>query len=315
MVSITMRSAKLFLMMACLALQMQGGTLELGGIMQYPAVEHIDWSLLDYVKQKHLCDLVLKSMLIPRKNPDVDIYARKIDGSDRKSYRFNLKAKQKISLPKGTYRFECTTHDISIAKRHNGDGWCIQSKPVVQIPETNAVTIKIRVLCYSKGSRISLRGRLVNVYGQPLPNHEIYGQPLMSCRNDNDFHQSAKSRTDAFGRYEFSDLPPASLDIAVQYMLMDARRCSSLTASGDKVLNFAITAQKDGCTVSTNVPLLSAGNLVGVQHISKRIWEALPTEMKANITKAKPISSPHIPVSTNNVIYVGDIVLPGKKRQ
>ena len=54
--------------------------------------------------------------------------------------------------------------------------------------------------------------------------------------------------------------------------------------------------------------LLPASNLPALRKVADKLWSYMPEDGKATLNKMK-VDAIALPVSTNNVIYVGDLVV------
>ncbi len=258
----------------------------------------------------------LKKYFSQEKSADVDIVVSKLSGETGGKHMFNLSTVSRFSLSKGEYRFECSKYDLAVAELYDTRGWCILADAVIQVASNSTVrkddkVRRICIMCYEKGSRVAVRGRVVNSQGLPVGNIRVVGQPL--TQSDCDYHKSIYKNTDENGFFEFDNQPPASLDIATYYLLTGART-SPLVECGDKVLDFRVTVKRGEDVTFTTIPLLSEFNFPLLHDMTERIKMFLPDKAIC-LMQQKKEEKPFLPVSTNNVIYVGDIVLPDRKQQ
>ena len=248
------------------------------------------------------------------KSADVDIILHKLSGGGKEKCAVNLKTTSRLSLSQGQYRFECSKYDLALAELYCDQGWCIRSDTIIQIAPDSVVgkgnkIRRICIMCYEKGSRIAVCGRIVNSRGSPVGNARVIGQPL--TQSDHDYHKAIYKKTDENGVFVFVNQPPASLDLATYYLLT-GERTFPLVECGDKVIDFRVVAGEDDNVAVATIPLLSESNYPILHDLTERIKMSLPNDV-IKVLQQKKVKDHLLPVSTNNVIYVGDIVLPDKK--
>ena len=290
--------------------------IEVYGHMQYaPKDKLLDANSLDLLNGR-LSRKRLQQFFSPIKNVDVDIVLYKLSGRGKEKRVLNLKTASRLSLSQGEYRFECSRYDLALAESHGDQGWCIRADAIIQIASDSVVgdgnkVRQICIMCYEKGSRVAVCGRVVNSRGRPVGNVRVVGEPLTLCNRD--YHKSVYKKTDENGVFEFVNQPPASLDIATYYLLT-GERTSSLIESGDKVMDFRVVAGEGNNVAVATIPLLSESNFPLLRDLTEQIKKSLPDNV-IKLLQHKKVGAHLFPVSTNNVIYVGDIVLPDKKQQ
>ena len=292
----------------------KGDEFEIKGFVQYSTKNQASWISGFRALHHSFPKLALKRMFMPKQDVNVNVIARQIDCIEKKTYTFNLKNPNRIVLPKGKYRFECEEYEISLAEAYGEHAWCIKPAPLIQAVSDSAAdrrtqVRKTRIMCYDKGTRVCIRGRVLDTLGNPIRNSRVIGQPLTLA--DQDYHQAIYQQTDDEGQFEFPDQPPASLDVA-SYYLLTGEITSPLVEIGDKVFEFRVTVGSDTNLTSTTIPLVSENNLPALRFLAEKIRVALSDDAK-DLLSRKGMAFPYFPISTNNVIYVGDIVLPEKR--
>ena len=291
----------------------KGDEFEIQGFVQYSTNDRAPWISGIRALQHSFPKLALKRMFMSKSGVDVDVIARKIDCIENKTYTFNLRKTNRIVLPEGKYRLECEKYEISLAEAYGEHAWCIKPTPLIQAgsdsnAERKTQARKIRIMCYDKGTRICIRGRVLDALGNPIRNSRVIGQPLTLA--DQDYHQAIYRQTDDKGQFEFTDQPPASLDVA-SYYLLTGEITSPLVETGDKVFEFRVTVGSGTNLTSIVIPLISENNLPALRFLAEEIRSSLSDDAK-DLLSCKEMAFPCFPISTNNVIYVGDIVLPEK---
>ena len=252
-------------------------------------------------------------LLMPQNNPEVKIEAKGIGPFVGKNHFFLLNNKNQVILPNGMYKLECLTHDI-----YWGELYCenlfVKKDQILRVPcgwfSVNEHKRFLCVYCFEKGSFVNVSGRIIDDNGNGIGNIKV------SCSLDVDgdriFWDKIDVKTDKNGGFFIPNLPPASIDRVVYCLLYGNSKYGRSLGLGLLQAKLEIGAGN----VSNRIYLVSEKNLLKIRPLAARIRSYGPMGgAKGYQYVDEQIALKKFPVSTNNVIYVGDIVLPDKKQQ
>lgn len=228
-----------------------------------------------------------------------------------------------FSLKPGCYRFECDGYKLKIEERISDSTSLITvADSIVSVPHGgNAVRCNrlrhITIYRYPVAAMVTLKGRVLDERGHAMANVKVNGSPICMDEYDVMCHEEIYATTDEEGTYEFRNLSPASFDLAVRYLLFG--RVMKASFPSEKIFHFTVSTQVSDSSRSNGfrriqIPLITQNNLSGLRKTAKAIREmAATTTMNQYFCTDMSRPEKTLPVSTNNVIYVGDIVLPAKE--
>lgn len=286
---------------------------EMRGVMQYDASESVvpDW--LTGVGGAGLFRFSLHKVWERRRGVDANVTVRNVKGGEGRT--FNLKRGRRLNLPAGRYRVTCDTYDISVAERQGEREFCISRESVF-----DAGSGAVDVLFYPKGSSVTVKGRVVDAKGRPLAGVEVYGTPDLQSdayfynNRKTDGSPSCKTRTDADGVFVFENEPPAAVELGVHYLLT-GKTTRPMQSEGEVALDFCIhipgycseLSREDG-EFRRKVKLLAAANLPALRKVAEKLRASATGEVARWFEEEgrRPVA---LPASTNNVVYVGDVVV------
>ena len=230
----------------------------------------------------------------------------------------------RFSLGNGTYRLLNDHHVLKIEERISDNTSSISvTDSIIRVPSgigaiKNDKQRRIAIYRYPLNSVVTLQGRIVDEKGQGIPNINIRGTPRCMDRYDVMCHEAIYVTTDGTGKYEFHNLSPASFDLAVRYFLFG--RIMKDTFPSEKIFDFSISTRyldeehRKNIWKRVSVPLITQNNYDGLEKTAAAIRKlAVGSSMELILSANQDAIKKTLPVSTNNVIYVGDIILPNPK--
>ena len=164
---------------------------------------------------------------------------------------------------------------------------------------------------------VTIRGRLVDSTGNGVSGVSVKGGPNANDPYDAVWYLDSETLTGEAGAFEFKDIPPASLDLAVRFLLFG--RIMKSAYDSERLFDFSwwIDKTPKSCTATRRefkVPLISEQNLRPLLELSTHLRKINAMSDKETFRFIdENMVLQKLPVSTNNVVYVGDIVLPEKE--
>ena len=298
---------------------------EMKGIMQYDVSDSVIPVWLNHVDNCGLFRYSLYKVWERSVGVDADVTIQNLD--DGKTYIYNLRREKRFDLPQGAYRITCDKYDVSVVERRRELDCVINREAVFYSYLRGSGCLgyngcrKLEVLFYPKNSSITVRGRVVDNNGTPIKGIEIWGEPVLNSdayyynTKKSDGSSTDKTLTNTSGEFVFENQPPAAVELGVYYLLT-GKRTKPMQCEGEVVFDFDIQVPgyypcgSFGCRKEyyKKIPLISAANLTALRKVAEKLRSAMPEEARQQLDKMRkdPIV---LPVSTNNVIYVGDIVV------
>lgn len=230
-----------------------------------------------------------------------------------------LEAGSEFALDKGTYQLSSPGYALTIEERLSDNNHRLSvansTLRVFSSSKENASKRHITIYCYPLNTLVTVCGRVVDAMGNGVCGVEVQGQPVTRDEHDAMWHETLTAKTDEKGAFKFENLPPASLDLAVRFLLFG--RVMKASFPSEKVFDFSISI-KHGSSFQTrrepvSVPLISARNLPDIQHLAGQIRKVgqLQKDTNHRFADEKSVLS-ELPISTNGCVYVGDIVIEKK---
>ena len=266
--------------------------------------------------------LVIHKLVSPQTADEILIEAKCVSGEKcGDKFMFRLKKGGHFSLPYGRYKLLCPNYELTyeeMASEQNRQ----RSLPGAElpVPPSNWMPRKerpIKLYIYPKDSLVDIRGRLVNQEGKGVSNVSIRGAPYVNDPNNIAWYPDVEITTDATGQFEFKNIPPASLDLAARFLLFG--RIMKPSYNSERIFDFSWRILGFSSKFETNhlrfkTPLISDRNLRDLLPFADklRMLNDRMGEDKLGFVDVSGILK-KLPDSTNNVIYVGDIVLPEKR--
>lgn len=322
-----MGTVTLIVAIGCIIPSVRADDFEMKGIVQYDVSDSAipDW--LKLVGNWGLFRFSLYKVWERRKGVDADVTIRNVE--DGKTYTYNLKRKKRFNLPEGGYRLSCDKYDVSVVECKGELNYSINRENVFySYVNGNSVYTgyrgcrRLEVLFYPKGSSVTVKGRIVDENKHPIVGVEVCGSPKLQSEADSYYYCSKKSDgsstdeaiTNANGEFVFENEPPTAVELGVFYLLT-GKSTKPMQRAGEVALEFCISVRgykfpsPSGYYIGHYyVPLLSASNLPALRKVADKLWSYMPEDGKATLNKMK-VDAIALPVSTNNVIYVGDLVV------
>lgn len=260
---------------------------------------------------------------------DTDVSIRNLENN--KTYVYNLRKKKRFNLPMGTYRIECDKYDVSLVEKRRELDYVINREAIFYSYVRDSGYLgfegcrQLDVLFYPKDSSIKVQGRVVDDKGNPMADVEVWGEPVLISdaycydTQKKDGRSTYKTLTNANGVFVFKNQPPAAVELGVYYLLT-GETTKPMQREGEVVWNFDIQipgyypcgAPECRKEFYQKIPLISADNLPALREVAEKFRSAMPEDARRQFDKVRknPIV---LPVSTNNVIYVGDLVVRKNK--
>lgn len=305
--------------------------IEMKGIMQYDVSDSVIPVWLKHIDNWGLFRCALHKVWERSVGVDADVAIQNLE--DGKTYIYNLRREKRFNVPQGAYRIKCDKYDVSVVERRRELDYVINREAVFYSYLRDSGYLgyngcrRLEVLFYPKNSSITVRGRIVDNNGCPINGIEIWGEPVLIsdayCYNTKRFDGSSayKTLTNTSGEFVFENQPPAAVELGVYYLLT-GKRTKPMQCEGEVVFYFDIQVPgyypcgSFGCCKEyyQKIPLISAANLPALRKVAENLRSAMPEEARQQFDKMRkdPIA---LPVSTNNVIYVGDIVVSKEKEK
>lgn len=268
--------------------------------------------------------LMFHHLVSPRKLKSIMVDIVCQDGEDKGAMRtIELHRNRTFTLPHGRYKLMRHGYHLIIEEMINDQNFIrMGAERCLSVPEESWQPRKersIRIFCYPDINMVTIRGRIVNKKHEGVPNIVINCHPEIADTREATRYIDMETQTDQSGAFEFKDIPPASLDLAVRFLLFGRMMKASYNSER---LFYSKLFFKDYAVNHTEmkhkltIPLVTADNLKELRVFAdglRSLNETLDDNKLDFIDEKTALDK--LPVSTNNVIYVGDIVLPGKKRQ
>lgn len=252
-------------------------------------------------------------LLTPQRHPDVRVRIKRIGDSSGNSCLVNLRETRQLTLPDGQYSIDSPTHDIYFGEMYHESVY-VKDEQLLRVPcgwfAANENSRYLRMFCFPKGSLVDVTGRVVDSRGKGLNDVRIECSLLFD--DDNLFWDGFAAKSGKDGKFLIRNIPPASIDRVVFCLLYGTPERGPSFGTGIfyanlKVETGELKSHKRICLVS-----------------ERNLSEVIP--LAARIRSYGPIGGPNgfqyvdedralraFPISTNNVIYVGDVVLPAKE--
>ena len=252
-------------------------------------------------------------LLMPQSNPKIKIEAQGIGSSTGENHFFFLDNKSHVTLPKGMYKLECLTHDIYWGELYS-ENLFVKKDQILRVPcgwfSVNENNRFLCVYCFERGSFVNVSGRVIDDNGNGVGGIKV--SCSLNVDEDKVSWDKFDAKTDKDGKFLILNLPPASIDRVVYYLLYGNSKYGRSFGLGLLYANLEIGIGN----TSSRFCLVSEKNLRKVRSLAARIRSYGPMGgAKGYQYVDEQIALDKFPVSTNNVIYVGDIVLPDRKQQ
>lgn len=280
----------------------------LKGLTEY---RDISKNELQRIKSENVNLSELMSLFIAKSNPDTKVSLKRLKPDSGNTRYFSLSHTNHFELGKGIYKFETLQCDILLGELIE-ERLFIYSTPVITVPASHSSVYRPRrlfILCYPPKTFVSIRGRMIDVCGNCISGLDVTCQPLN--RTEWAVHEYMETKTDHNGCFMFEGLPPASMDAVVHLLLYGKGNRNNFGKTS--VLNARIFPAENPALFK-DIKLVSSANLLPIIELATCMRNRMPIKMlKRSIDMNTVVNK--FPVSTNNVIYVGDIVLPDRKQQ
>lgn len=267
---------------------------------------------------------VFHKLLSPVRPKEMPIVAKCMSGTDiGREFVLRLKKGHRFSLPYGRYKLYCTGRKIvweemisEQNRRRNLPDVELAVPPDCWSPGKERL---ITIYSYPQDALVNIRGRVVDQNGKGIPGVSVDGFPCVRDPYDVTWYPATTVSTGIDGVFEFAGIPPASLDLSVRFLLFG--RVMKSTYDSERIFDFGwkvknLPSDSNNLLVRGSVSLVSERNLKTLLPFGERL-RTMNGNTNTDKLEFEDLSAilKKFPVSTNNVIYVGDIVLPDKKQQ
>lgn len=230
-----------------------------------------------------------------------------------------LKSGSEFALAKGVYQLSSPGYALTIEERLSDSNHRLSvansTLRVFSPSKGNSIRRHITVYCYPLNTLVTVCGRVVDAVGNGVCGIELQGQPVTRDESDVMWHETIVTKTDENGIFKFKNLPPTSLDLAVRFLLFG--RVMKASFPSEKIFDFSISIKHNSSFQTqreqVSVPLISKRNLSDVQYLAGQIREVVMLQKDAAnrfVDEKRVVSK--LPISTNDCIYVDDIVIAKK---
>ena len=253
------------------------------------------------------------NLLEPQAHPSIDIKIRDVRNPLEGVRFINLKDNRPLVLPTGQYTFECSTHDIYFGEMYHETEY-VKSDQVLRVPtgwfhadENNRI---LKIYLFEKGSLIDISGRVIDSSGKGLDGILVSCSLLLD--NDKLFWDTFKTHTTPNGDFTIPKLPPASIDKVVHFLLYGNSTYGRSLGIG--LLQAELQIGRNHIELRKRVKLVSRRNLLPIKTRATKIREyGVLGGPKGFQYIDENFAIKEFPVSTNNIIHVGNIILPLEK--
>ena len=261
-------------------------------------------------------------LLMPRQPEGMNLEVVEASGQSAERLVVPLKAGREFTLDPGIYRLSCPGYALTIEDRLSDSNRRLSvansTLRVFSSSKGGSVKRHLTIYCYPLDTLVTVCGRVVDALGNGICGIELQGHPVTRDENDVMWHEQVFTKTDENGNFRFENLPPASLDLAVRFLLFGSVMKASFPS--EKIFDFSISVKPHSSSLQTqrvrvSVPLISKRNLTDIRYLAERIRGTGVSQDESGIRfvdEKRPLAK--LPDSTNNVVYVGDIVMEKNDR-
>ena len=228
-----------------------------------------------------------------------------------KRHIVSLQKGTQIRLEQGSYRLLRDGYHVIVGEERNGIH--MRSDQSLYVGKPNTSTQRLYLYCYPTNVLVTVRGRVLDYKtGKGVAGVAICGQPVPI--GENAWYSLSETKTDSFGFFEFINVPPASFDVVVRFLLFG--KIMHPAYNSENLFNYSVcvkplSSDKAYSITRRDVPLISERNLNELSLFMRNLQMSEATIKKVGFKVGdESISLSQLPTSTNSVIYVPDIILP-----
>ena len=287
-------------------------------IQAYTIPTSQDISTLEEVDSSNLMMWRIHKLVSPRKLDGIVLDFSFTNNMSRlMPFRQNLRKRCYFTLPFGQYKVSNQDYEVTLEEMVSDNNRPRKvSDAELLVPPGYWLPRKerpIRIFCYPKGTLVTISGRVVDSSGTGIKGVCVKGCPDVNDPYDIAWYPTIETSTDETGTFRFKNIPPASLDLLVRFLLFGHLMKPSYDSERLFYFDYHIDRLPPQYTRERRhfvVPLISERNLKAILPFANKI-RALNSRMKKHmfeLASEKEIRT-KIPISTNDVIYVEDILL------